>query len=56
MKDPVLAILTCRMMELQQPSNKEIKESLEAIYQEYFVDRGEKENDIYLKSVGLWCQ
>ena len=54
MRDPVLAVLTCRLMELIEPSNKEIQSQLTQIYDEFFIQRGQHFDDVYLQSVGLW--
>lgn len=54
--DPLMAILTCRMLCLQQPGSTELPKLLEECWQEYFVDRGERYGDMYLRAIGLWGQ
>ena len=56
MNDPILGILTCRLLALMHPDNKKIPELLNKIYDEFFISRGEENGDIYLKSIGLWAQ
>lgn len=54
--DPIMAILTCRMLILQQPDNSELPKMLSELWQEFFIERGENHGDVYLKAVGLWGQ
>ena len=56
MADPILAILICRMLILQQPSNAEIPKYLDGLYEEYFIARGRRFRDVNLISIGLWNQ
>lgn len=50
LNDPVLAVLICRIMEGDD------SEELKQIYQEQFIDRGEKLNDPYLINIGKWLR
>lgn len=54
MKDPILAVLVCRMLMLQQPTNNQLQEYLDDIYNEHFIQRGKEFNDNYLISLGHW--
>lgn len=54
MKDPILAVLVCRMLMLQQPTNAQLQTFLDAIYDEHFIQRGKEFNDNYLISLGHW--
>jgi len=56
MKDPMLAIVTCRLLQLQRPNDATIQEELDKLYQEHFVERGKLYGDLYLQSMGLWGQ
>lgn len=55
MKDPILAVLLCRMLILQQPNNEQTLQGyLDAIFDEHFIQRGKEFNDNYLISLGHW--
>lgn len=63
MKDPILGILTCRMLLLQRREMKikaedvkKIEDLQQNIYQEHLVERGQRHGDVYLESMGLWGQ
>jgi hypothetical protein len=38
--DPMMAILTCRMLQLQSLTDGSLRTYLEEIYEEYFIKRG----------------
>lgn len=56
MRDPILGVLTCRMLLLQRPDDPTLEGLLKNLYQEHFVDRGKRFGDPYLESIGLWGQ
>ncbi len=54
--DPMMAILTCRMLQLQSLTDGSLRTYLEEIYEEYFIKRGQEFGDVYLASIGFWNQ
>ena len=50
LNDPVLAVLICRVVEGEDSKN------LKQIYQEHFIERGEKLGDPYLVNLGRWLR
>jgi hypothetical protein len=48
-KDPVLAVLVCRLVDPEDKSGE-----MKKLTQTWFIERGEKFNDPYLVNMGHW--